>query len=500
MKKLKVGLCCVLVLCTILCTSSVAAPLRQTRAAAAGTNGVVVVSSSHYRSEYGNELHVVGEVRNDTAGNVSSVRITAVFYNASDSVVGTADSAALLDILMPGQVSPFSIWKWQPPAFSRYALIVAFSQTSQAPVPQLLATSTNQYVRYDYLHIVGQVTNLDTSNLAVVQVFCTLYDNSGTVINVGSTFASISLLAPGQVSPFKLGMSGPTTAARVALGTDGYSTREVPPNLRSVNTTFTRRSAWGDDSLILAGEVENLGPTQAEYVSVVGSLYDGDGRLVDCAEAVASPSSVLPGQRSAFEITFRDQIPLRPTYALYPPEAHLPTPTPTTIPPTATPIRSPTPCSDAYEPDNRPEDAKTITVNEPPQLHNFATPGDRDYVKFAAKRGWRYTIRTLELSGSGNDTKLSLLTPNGAAVIVSNDDDPAAPPASRIDWTCSDAGNYIVLVEQYDPAIAGCDKTYRLQVVGVLYEATPTATGLPPMTPTKTRVPSAWLYLPLIVR
>jgi hypothetical protein len=112
-----------------------------------------------------------------------------------------------------------------------------------------------------------------------------------------------------------------------------------------------------------------------------------------------------------------------------------------------------------------------LPVGSPPQRHIFQAPGDVDYVKFVARAGRRYAIRTLELA-SRVDTRLYLYDSDGQTLLSWNDDDPDNPPASRIVWDCPSDGTYFVKAANLDPQAGGCDMTYAIEIV----EATPTPT------------------------
>ena len=150
-----------------------------------------------------------------------------------------------------------------------------------------------------------------------------------------------------------------------------------------------------------------------------------------------------------------------------------------------TPGPSPTACVDSFEPDDAPDQARLILVNGAPQQHNAMPAGDVDYVTFVATGGCGYTLRTFDLTGMGNDTLLTLYDMDGRTVLTENDDDPENPPASRIDWLCPATGVYFAMVRQLDPAVGGCDVTYKLMLTGE--SAAPTATptqSTPTQTPT----------------
>jgi len=171
-----------------------------------------------------------------------------------------------------------------------------------------------------------------------------------------------------------------------------------------------------------------------------------------------------------------------------------PTGTDTTTPtPAATPSPSgtPTPCQDIYEPDGSPWEAAWITVNGWPQTRNSHQIGDIDFVRFSAEPGLLYTIRTFGLNPPAvSDTVLTLLDTDGLSLLASNDNDPGNPPASRLVWSCPVPGVYFVLIHQKNPAIAGCDVTYSLEVTGRIPTKTPS--------PTPTREPVRNQFLPWV--
>ena len=78
-------------------------------------------------------------------------------------------------------------------------------------------------------------------------------------------------------------------------------------------------------------------------------------------------------------------------------------------------------------------------------------------------------------------------------ILAENDDDPANPPASAIQWICPASGVYFAAVSQFNPAVGGCDITYDILV----REMTPAPTLTPTATPTRG---ARKAFLPLIRR
>ncbi len=172
---------------------------------------------------------------------------------------------------------------------------------------------------------------------------------------------------------------------------------------------------------------------------------------------------------------------------------------------------------DPYEDDDRWEDAKPISKEGEPALHNFDTIADEDWHFFDAIVGTTYTITTQNLE-QPTDTVLYLYDQDGTTLLAVNDDAPGALNLeSRIVWTAPRSGRYYFKVRDYT-AQPHCGR-YEVVLVegpvhlqwafplvgqrwqpGVRPTPTPTFTPTPvptrPPTPTPTRTPTPTLPAP----
>jgi len=339
--------------------------------AARAAQDVVILSSSAY--PYGDYVCVVGEVRNDTAGNVRSVRVTATYHDGSGGVLGTASAYTKHSILVPGRKSPFLILYEPPAGYAGYDLAVTYSATDLTPAPQLLLRSVRQIPdEPGWLTLIGEVENPAASNVEYVEVFLTLYDAGGKVLNLGSAYLWIEVLTPGQRAPFRIYVSaGPVAFASYGVSTEADPTIYDPLNLRSLNVT--NRIHQGE--LRFTGEVENLEQADAEFVQAVVTLYDAAGDIVNCEYAFTDPDTIPPGERASFDIVVPDNYQGWVTYSVYPPETLPATPTPTASAspaPTATPSLTPaptgTPTATEVPPSVTPSATATGTPTHTPTL------------------------------------------------------------------------------------------------------------------------------------
>jgi hypothetical protein len=99
------------------------------------------------------------------------------------------------------------------------------------------------------------------------------------------------------------------------------------------------------------------------------------------------------------------------------------------------------------------------------QLHNFCGTGDNDWVTFTVVGGKTYLIFARPEAGSAAAPVLSLYTGEGQVV---NGAQPAEPSGlgqgAVIRWTAPASGTYALNVHSLDPAVAGTDVTYQLEV------------------------------------
>jgi len=318
-------------------TAESAAAELPASGAALNAQDLTVVSSSYYRD--GDYLYVVGEVRNDTASHITSVSVEATFLDASDHVVGSAVARTEHEILSPGQISPFIIFATYPEDLDSYHLAVQATPADTPPVPALSVLSVREITgTLGGLTLVGELQNTHTFTVRNAKLIVTLYDVTGTVVNVQSGFAFNDLLVPGQKSPFRVVLPvGPTAYAGRAMGTDTVPSAAIPPDLHAVNVTHY---VDGGTTLDFVGQVHNRGQTTADIVKTMVTLYDDVGAVVNCAFSHTSPSTIGPGGLAWFEVSFSGDFAGWSSYAIYPPEDVTPTRTAT---PSPSPTRTATP-------------------------------------------------------------------------------------------------------------------------------------------------------------
>lgn len=161
-----------------------------------------LMGTNDYLDDLGN-LHVVGEVHNDLASNVYQIRVRITFYDEEGNVLEESTSSTLLDILVPGQSTPFVIL-WQGAGdWKRFSLRATGRVTTDHPEEGL--TIVHSYARLDdagLYHVVGTIRNDGTATAYYVKIVVSLYDSLGKISNANFAHTEPSRIAPGMTASF----------------------------------------------------------------------------------------------------------------------------------------------------------------------------------------------------------------------------------------------------------------------------------------------------------
>ena len=149
----------------------------------------------------------MGEVINNTSSNHRFTKIVASLYNASNTLIGSDFGYADIDIIKPGQRSPFSVLVIDPPAgIDRYALQLESRATTEKPLEGFVLVSQGDRDGdiADWHYIYGEVRNDTGVEVRFVKILATLYNAEGIVVGNDYTYTDLSTLTPGQTSPFEI--------------------------------------------------------------------------------------------------------------------------------------------------------------------------------------------------------------------------------------------------------------------------------------------------------
>ena len=161
-----------------------------------------LMSSHEYEDDLG-FITIVGEVRNDLQMNAGKVLVTATFYNASGDVIEEASTSTMMDILLPGQRSPFALTLPRPVDLWEYSLRITARPTLEQPLAGLEVVQSHAYEdEVGFYHVTGEVENTGQRTADRVQVIVTLYDKWGKIVNAGFVYSAPRRVRPGEKAAF----------------------------------------------------------------------------------------------------------------------------------------------------------------------------------------------------------------------------------------------------------------------------------------------------------
>lgn len=168
----------------------------------------------------------------------------------------------------------------------------------------VLDNSTSYVDSIDYLHIVGEIVNNTNDDLEFVRVRANLFDQSNTLVDTEFTYTYVDSLPSGERTCFEITFLGnPAGWTRYEFEAPTYWTTGSPfPPLTLLNDSGSYDPTFGWYEVI--GQVRNDAAVTIEFVQPVGTLYNNQGDVIGCDFTYVDGTDMLPGQTSAFELTF----------------------------------------------------------------------------------------------------------------------------------------------------------------------------------------------------
>jgi len=151
--------------------------------------------------------HVSGEVQNVGDGAVRFVKITATFYDSNSIVIAVDFTYTALSVILAGRKSPFEILlidTGQALKVHHYSLSVAYSVTSPIPMGLEMLSHSSYIDGVGYMHVVGEIKNVETSTATFVKIIATFYNSSGHAVATDFTYSDPYDINPSQTAPFQL--------------------------------------------------------------------------------------------------------------------------------------------------------------------------------------------------------------------------------------------------------------------------------------------------------
>lgn len=152
-----------------------------------------------------NTLTIAGEARNDSNLAVGQSQITITFYDSAGAVIDTAHGKTMIEVIPPGETSPFLVTLPRPTGMASYSLRAVARPVTPRLTAQLSVTEIRRFEdNAGFFHVKGAIQNIGKKTAKRVKVAVIIYGRDGRVINVGFTYVDPPNLAPGGEATYEV--------------------------------------------------------------------------------------------------------------------------------------------------------------------------------------------------------------------------------------------------------------------------------------------------------
>jgi hypothetical protein len=289
-------------------------------AASAGGPGVTLLSTGQWSEMTfpdSNHLsyHLVGEVRNDTGGNVSGVVLQLNLYDSLGNYKGSHTTPSTVRVLAPGERSPFEYLLFTPPPdYKRFTVMqpIPFAVAIGQPDHNFVTTLDPCPPPPDcQSHVNGSVQNPNSAPpVSGVGVIFTFYDGAGAIVSQNrldiTDAAGGTSLASGETGRVALDRTGePTWSSKALLVEPDYPIDLNPTSLNFGNKRVGVTSAAEDVAVFNSGSdpVTGLGAVASGDFSVASLTCTTIAPLSSCRVNVTLTPTAIGARTGTLTIT-----------------------------------------------------------------------------------------------------------------------------------------------------------------------------------------------------
>ncbi len=175
---------------------------------------------------------------------------------------------------------------------------------TETPGTVVVLDNHRAYVdRIGYLHVVGEVKNNTGQSVDFVRVTVNLFNQQNQVIDTDFGYSRIDILSPGERTCFEVLFLGSPDYAYYTFETEYDNTEDETIPI----SVFGDSGAYNPlfpDWYEIVGQARNDGSVNAEYVQIVGTLYQTNGKVLGCDFTYTNADVLTPGQVSTWKMLF----------------------------------------------------------------------------------------------------------------------------------------------------------------------------------------------------
>ena len=188
--------------------------------------------------------------------------------------------------------------------------IYSQEEKKQVEIPQqkpFLNNNTSTYLdEFGYLHLYGEVINTLNQPINNILLNAKFYDDKNNVLGKYFRYSEISTLFPNQSSPFEIIFLDRDNSKNIKdydiLLSFNYTKFN---NTKLPNLLITEITERFDISgfYYINGKIYNLGNKDSSNSTVVATLYNKKGNVIDISRAITEPFTIPPNSEAAFSLT-----------------------------------------------------------------------------------------------------------------------------------------------------------------------------------------------------
>jgi hypothetical protein len=261
-----------------------------------------------------NDIHITGEIINNTLYPVQLVSFAAAVCNTDGDLLTTNSQSVFTRYLGPGEVSPYRVTMHRTGKNSTDLLEQKVYIDARIVNPEdyqniEINNNLNQYKdRFGEFHLVGEITN-HSKNKMNVGLVAGIYDSKGFVIDVATTRLALNSIYPGESLPFDFNTWGPLSYKKGALELAETFSVQWDPFLSWPNELNYARLKLEIRSLeinpthgIFKGKLINETDFDVSSTVVIARIYDQDTGNILATKDEEFITLIPPGGEYSYQL------------------------------------------------------------------------------------------------------------------------------------------------------------------------------------------------------